>query len=122
MGPALMSNHRLGLLGYLFLGDLAGRDYAANHPFADGAAPFSADKPLMCCACRDETVFFSLFGLPDIFRIDEAGLRSRLSSTYQGAELDEIIRTFRASRPGATPAQLYFAITRGSPFGFGPDR
>ena len=45
------------------------------------------------------------------FEIDEAGLRSRLSGTYQGAELDEIIRTFQASRPEATPAKLYFAIT-----------
>ncbi|MEU7872473.1 carboxylesterase family protein [Dactylosporangium sp. NPDC049140] len=82
-----------------------------RHPFADGVAPFSAGKPLMCGTCRDETVFFSLFGPPDIFRIDEAGLRRELSSTYPGAELDRIIRTFRTSRPGATPAQLYFAIT-----------
>jgi para-nitrobenzyl esterase len=56
-------------------------------------------------------VFFSLFGPADVFRIDEAGLRNRLSGTYQGAELDRIINTFRKSRPGATPAQLYFAIT-----------
>ena len=34
-----------------------------------------------------------------------------LSTTYQGAELDQIIATFRRSRPDATPAQLYFAIT-----------
>jgi para-nitrobenzyl esterase len=82
-----------------------------QHPFAGGVAPFSAGKPLMCGTCRDETVFFSLFGPPDVFRIDEAGLRARLSGTYPGAELDRIIATFRASRPGATPAQLYFAIT-----------
>jgi para-nitrobenzyl esterase len=82
-----------------------------RHPFADGAPPFSAHKPLMVGTCRDETVFFSLFGPPDIFRIDEAGLRSQLSSTYQGTELDRIIETFHRSRPGATPAQLYFAIT-----------
>ncbi|OXM60991.1 carboxylesterase/lipase family protein [Amycolatopsis vastitatis] len=82
-----------------------------RHPFADGVAPFSAGKPLMCGTCRDETVFFSLFGPPDIFRIDEAGLRRELSKTYQGAELDEIISTFHRSRPDATPAQLYFAIT-----------
>ena len=82
-----------------------------RHPFADGAAPFSAGKPLMVGTCRDETVFFSLFGPPDIFRIDEAGLRTRLSGTYPGAELDRVIATFRRSRPGATPAQLYFAIT-----------
>jgi para-nitrobenzyl esterase len=82
-----------------------------RHPFADGAAPFSADKPLMVGTTRDETVFFSLFGPPDIFRIDDAGLRSRLSSTYQGTELDRIIAAFRRSRPDASPAQLYFAIT-----------
>ncbi|MEU8238256.1 carboxylesterase family protein [Actinoplanes missouriensis] len=82
-----------------------------RHPFADGAAPFSAGKPLMVGTTRDETVFFSLFGPPDIFRIDDAGLRRELSRTYQGAELDRIIETFRRSRPDATPAQLYFAIT-----------
>lgn len=82
-----------------------------QHPFADGVAPFSADKPLICGTCRDETVFFSLFGPPDIFSIDEAGLRGRLSETYSGSELDTIIDTFRKSRPNASPAQLYFAIT-----------
>ncbi|GAB7036981.1 MULTISPECIES: carboxylesterase/lipase family protein [Catenuloplanes] len=82
-----------------------------RHPVADGAPPWSAGKPLMVGTTRDETVFFSLFGPPDIFRIDEAGLRRELSRTYQGAELDRIIATFRASRPAATPAQLYFAIT-----------
>lgn len=82
-----------------------------RHPFADGAAPWSAGKPLMVGTCRDEMVFFSLFGPPDIFRIDEAGLRRELGRTYPGAELDRIIATFRHSRPDATPAQLYFAIT-----------
>jgi para-nitrobenzyl esterase len=81
-----------------------------QHPFANGVAAFSAGKPLMVGTCRDEMVFFSLFGPPDIFRIDEAGLRQELSRTYQGDELDQIIATFRASRPTATPAQLYFAI------------
>jgi Carboxylesterase family len=32
------SNHRLGLLGYLFLGDLAGGDYAANQGMLDTLA------------------------------------------------------------------------------------
>ncbi|MEV6850077.1 carboxylesterase family protein [Actinoplanes sp. NPDC051411] len=82
-----------------------------QQPFADGAAPFSARKPLMIGTCRDETVFFSLFGPTDIFHLDEAGLRQHLSSTYQGAELDRIIATFHRSRPDATPSQLYFAIT-----------
>ncbi|GAA1656051.1 carboxylesterase/lipase family protein [Actinoplanes couchii] len=79
-----------------------------RHPIA---ALESGRKPLMVGTTRDETVFFSLFGPPDVFRIDDAGLRRELSRTYQGAELDRIIATFRRSRPRATPAQLYFAIT-----------
>jgi para-nitrobenzyl esterase len=82
-----------------------------QNPFAQGVASFSKDKPLMCGTTRDEMVFFSLFGPPDIFNIDDAGLRERLSGTYQGEELESIIATFKGSRPDATPAQIYFAIT-----------
>jgi para-nitrobenzyl esterase len=83
----------------------------SQNPFADGVASFSASKPLMCGTARDETVFFSLFGPPDIFSIDEAGLRAQLAADYKGDELDKIIDTFKQSRPDASPAQLYFAIT-----------
>jgi para-nitrobenzyl esterase len=82
-----------------------------QNPFAQGVAAFSKDKPLMCGTTRDEMVFFSLFGPPDVFNIDDAGLRERLGGTYQGDELDTIITTFQGSRPEATPAQIYFAIT-----------
>ncbi|WP_259407636.1 carboxylesterase family protein [Streptomyces akebiae] len=83
-----------------------------RHPFADGAAPFSADKPLMCGTCRDETVFFSLFGPPDVFRIDEAGLRGRLSGTYQGAELDRIAHTGRPTAAGVPRWPAYTLTDR----------
>lgn len=82
-----------------------------QNPFADAVAPFSADKPLMVGTTRDETVFFSTFGPPDVFNMDETGLRERLGGTYKGAELDKIIATFQASRPDASPSQIYFAIT-----------
>lgn len=82
-----------------------------QNPFAQGVSSFSKDKPLICGTTRDEMVFFSLFGPPDIFNIDDAGLRERLSGTYQGDELETIIATFKGSRPDATPAQIYFAIT-----------
>jgi para-nitrobenzyl esterase len=49
---------------------------------ANGVASFSAGKPLMCGACRDETVFFSLFGPRDIFRVDEAGRRSGAAPVF----------------------------------------
>jgi para-nitrobenzyl esterase len=82
-----------------------------QHPFADGVASFSKDKPLMCGTTRDETVFFSTFGPKDIFALNDAGLRDQLAETYQGDALDGVIDAFRASRPDAGPSQLYFAIT-----------
>nr|WP_232344263.1 carboxylesterase family protein [Actinoplanes awajinensis] len=192
------SHHRLGLLGYLFLGDLTGGDHAAKQGMldilaalrwtAENIANFGGDPdnimvwgesgggaktaavytmpaasrlfhkasvesaaplrfPTRAGATARAERTLDLLGLarrdirtlhdipaarlleiqqseaangvapwgdpdpPDVFRIDEAGLRSRLSGTYQGAELDRIIDTFRKSRPDATPAQLYFAIT-----------
>ena len=86
-------------------------DVIRQHPFADGVADFSADKPLIVGTTRDETVFFSTFGPRDVFDMDEAGLRERLGATYQGETLDDLISTFRSSRPEASPSQLYFAIT-----------
>lgn len=82
----------------------------SQNPFTDGVADFSASKPLMCGTTRDEMVFFSLFGPPDIFNIDEAGLRERLAGSFEGERLEEIISTFQQSRPDASPAQIYFAI------------
>ena len=82
-----------------------------QHPFADGVASFSKNKPLICGTTRDETVFFSSFGPKDIFTLDETGLIEQLSGTFEGDEVNKVIATFRAARPEASPSQLYFAIT-----------
>ncbi|KRA98022.1 para-nitrobenzyl esterase [Devosia sp. Root685] len=82
-----------------------------QNPFADGVADFSRNKPLICGTTRDETVFFASFGPKDVFDMDDAALRERLSGTYQGEQLDDLVNTFKASRPDASPSQIYFAIT-----------
>lgn len=82
-----------------------------RNPFAQGVAPSSADKPLMVGTCRDELVFFALFGPPDIFSLNTAGLPKALATQMSPDLVDPAIAAFRASRPEATPAQLYFAIT-----------
>lgn len=92
-------------------GSFVDGDVITQNPFADGVAEFSKTKPLICGTTRDETVFFASFGPKDVFAMDDAGLRERLSSTYQGDKLDGIIAAFRTSRPDASPSQLYFAIT-----------
>jgi para-nitrobenzyl esterase len=80
-----------------------------THPFDPVAPAFSASKPLMCGTCKDETVFFYRDDKA-AFALDDAGLRDRMAKLY-GADAEAVIATFRASRPAATPSQLFIAIT-----------
>jgi len=83
-------------------------------PFKTGAPAVSASKPLIVGGCKDEAVFFSL-GDPSAFSLDDAGLRSRLARTL-GDRADAWIETFRRTRPGANPSQLYMAILTATPW------
>ena len=64
---------------------------------------------------KDETIMFVQRGTPEIFSIDEAGLRARLK-TVLGERSDRVIDVYRRSRPAASPADLYIAITTGQWF------
>ena len=53
-------------------------------------------------------------GDPALFSLNEADMRSRLKSYLHladEAKLDSIIATYRKDRPGASPSEIYFAIT-----------
>jgi para-nitrobenzyl esterase len=54
-----------------------------------------------------------LIGNPDpaTFDLDEAGLRQRLTRWFAPADVEKAIAGFRASRPNATPSDLFFAIS-----------
>jgi para-nitrobenzyl esterase len=47
---------------------------------------------------------------PETFTLDEAGLRRRLAEWFVAGDIDKVIATFRATRPAATPSQLFFAV------------
>lgn len=83
-------------------------------PFGSAAPAVSAAKPLIVGTCKDESVFFNL-GDPSAFSMDEAELRRRLGLVL-GDRADRWIEAFRASRPGASPSQLYMAITTATPW------
>lgn len=78
------------------------------HPFDPAPPSFSRNKPLIVGYNHDESVFFHLMD-KSVFSLDEAGLKSRLASQMRAPE--EAIAVYRESRPGATPTQLYIAIT-----------
>jgi para-nitrobenzyl esterase len=83
-------------------------------PFKADAPAISAKKPLIIGGCKDEAVFFNL-GDKSAFSLDEAGLRQRLSAPL-GDRADAWIETFKRTRPGASPSQLYMAISTARPW------
>lgn len=81
-----------------------------HHPF-DPSAPVSArDKPLIVGWLDNEAAFFAWKGNDTAaFSLDAAGLKSRMTAGF-GERADQIIDTYRASRPGASDTDLYLAI------------
>ena len=84
-------------------------NYLPAHPYDPVAPAVSANIPLIVGINKDETIFMYR-GTPEIFSMDEAGLRRRLERAY-GEKTDRILKVYRSSRPGALPADLYIAIT-----------
>src|SRR5438093_6361992 len=85
--------------------------YLPNHPFDPSAPAISTDKPLMVGTNRDEMAFFFFERkATDIFSLTDDGLKSRLDKEL-GANTEKILSTYRKSRPGASQADLYIAIT-----------
>lgn len=85
--------------------------YIPNHPFDPAAPAISNDKPLMVGTNRDEMAFFYWERkATDIFTLTDDGLKSRMDKEF-GADAEKILSTYRKTRPGASPADLYVAIT-----------
>ncbi len=83
--------------------------YLPHHPYDPVAPALSAKIPLIVGINKDETIFMHR-GTPEVFSMDEADLRRRLESTYRD-KTDRILDVYRKSRPEASPAALYIAIT-----------
>jgi para-nitrobenzyl esterase len=85
--------------------------YLTSHPFDPSAPAVSRDKPLMVGTNKDEMAFFYWERKAiDIFSLTDDGLKSRLDKEF-GADAEKILSTYRKSRPSASPADLYIAIT-----------
>lgn len=79
-----------------------------QHPFDPAASPVMADVPLLVGSLRTELTAFSL-GTPADFRLDEAGMRSRIA-TLVGDQADAVLDVYRKVNPNATPSDLFFLI------------
>jgi para-nitrobenzyl esterase len=85
-----------------------------HHPFDPVAPVFSKDKPLLIGTNRDETTFMFM-GDPTkaVFKLTDATLKERLDREL-GKDAETVLKTYREMRPGASPTDLYIAISTAS--------
>ena len=90
-------------------GPIVDGDLLPHHPFDPAAPASAADKPLVIGWLDSEAAFFAWTGKDvEAFRLDEAGLKARLSGKF-GDKAQALIDAYRSDRPGATPSDIYLA-------------
>jgi para-nitrobenzyl esterase len=120
--PGVRLGWRNGISGLLGLGSFApvvDGHVLPNHPFDPDAPAISREKPLIVGTNRDETTFFFWERKnTDVFELTFPTLTARLQQEF-GADADTILTTYRQSRPEASPADIYIAITTAGMFWIG---
>ena len=86
-----------------------GRNLPAG-PWAPEGPALSADIPMIIGTTATEMTLLTGARQPETFTLDEAGLRTRLAEWFVAGDIDKVIAAFRATRPNATPSQLFFAV------------
>lgn len=82
-----------------------------NHPFDPTAPNISQDKPLMVGWNEDEYTFFAWERKDTEFAtLDFEGLQSRLEPQF-GSDTPKIIETYKKTRPEASPADIFVAVS-----------
>ena len=89
--------------------------YLPADPLDPVVTPLVADIPLLIANNKEEARFFFM-GQPEMFNLDEAGLRARVQPML-GERSDEMIAVYRRLRPGASPSDLFIAITTAATMG-----
>lgn len=90
-----------------------------SHPFDPGAPDISRDKALMVGWNEDEYTFFAWQRRDSSgFALDDAGLRAKLEPRF-GGNTARVVDAFRASRPSASPTDIYVAVESVTMMGLG---
>ena len=97
-----------GLASGVGFGPMVDGHYLPAHPYDPVAPAISAGIPLIVGTNKDETLF--LYRTPEVLSMDETGLRQRLEARLKD-KAGRVLDVYRRSRPGASPAELFIAIT-----------
>ena len=85
-----------------------------RQPFDPDAPAQSANIPMLIGTNGTESSLLLGMGDASLFTLDDATMRAKLK-TYlhltDDAKVDELIAVYKKDRPGASPSDLYFAIT-----------
>jgi para-nitrobenzyl esterase len=107
--PSATTSVSKALAGGLGFSPVVDGHYIPAHPYDPAAPAISAKIPMIIGTNKDETIFM-FRSMPDVFSLDEAGVRRRLEGTYKD-KTDKILEVYHRTRPDASPADLYVAIT-----------
>ncbi len=83
-----------------------------THPYDPVAPALSASVPLIVGTNKHESIMFLQRGDLAAFSLDEASLRERLKARFKDAA-ERVLDVYRRGRPGASPTDLFVAITTG---------
>lgn len=81
----------------------------AAHPFLPDAPAISSHIPMMLGTTRTELTS-QLGGRPGIFNMDRAAAQAALAAFLPQEDIAEAFEVFQASRPGASPSEVFFTI------------
>ena len=94
------------------VGPVVDGHFIPTHPYDPVAPAISADVPLIVGTNKDESIMFLQRGDLPAFSLDDASLRERLETRF-GDDADRVLEVHRRERPGASPTDLFVAITTG---------
>ena len=104
---AISRKHRLAHTTHGFAPVVEGK-VLPQHPFHPQASALMADVPLIIGTNRTEMTL-QLAGDVAAFRLDEAGLKTRVKSLL-GDQAETVLAAYRKAEPVATPSELFFLI------------
>lgn len=88
--------------------------FLPGNPYDPAAPAISANVPMMVGTNADEAVFMFM-RQADIFRMDKAGLETRVSAMFS-EKAGKVLDVYRRTRPDASPTDLFLAISTANMF------
>jgi para-nitrobenzyl esterase len=96
----------------MLLGPVVDGTILPSHPYDPVAPAVSAHVPLLVGTNKDESIMFLQRGDLAAFSLDPATLRERLKARFK-ENADRVLEVHRQGRPGASPTDLFVAVTTG---------